>query len=453
MFESMVFGVPEDWEPIPDAVLDELGPLPLEPGVPDGADHPDRLVELSAAVGGGTALSVLATVPVELISTQAASSALAALTAVSGQLAATCASYTARLADGEPWRITGTDKAACPAAHEVALATKTSVYAADRAISLAIDLVGTLKATGAALRTGQLTPAHAKTIHGELAGVPADLARTIETRILPRAGTQTIANLTRSLRRARAALDPDWTTHATQARREVVVEHTAHADGTGSLYAHGPLEVTTAISHALSAAATRTRETLGGTTDARKLAALRDWAEAAIAAPTTARTHRRPPVVHITIDLPTLLGLRDHPADLPGIGPIPAAAARWLAADNSPLRRMILDPMDGHCLDYGRTTYQVPPDLAEHLTAVNITSAAPYSDIPATGSDLDHNPAYHQPGGATNRATVTPLDRRWHIARHHGWTYTKNPDTNVITWTSPTGHTLDVHPYDYRAGP
>ncbi|HTR70313.1 MAG TPA: DUF222 domain-containing protein, partial [Mycobacteriales bacterium] len=361
MFDSMVFGVPEDWEPIPDAVLDELGPLPLEPGVPDDADHPDRLVEVAAAIGGGTALNVLTCVPPQMLSRAAAVQALTALTAVNGQLAATCASYTARLADGAPWRITGTDKAACPAAHDVALATRTSVYAADRQIALALDLTATLRATGAALRTGQLTPAHAKTIHAELAGVPAPIARAVEARVLDRAGTQTIANLTRSLRRARAALDPNWTTHAAEARREVIVEHTAHADGTGSLYAHGPLEVTTAISHALSAAATRTRDTLGGTTDARKLAALRDWAETATAAPTSPRTHRRPPVVHVTIDLPTLRGLRDHPADIPGIGPIPAAAARWLAADNSPLRRMILDPMDGHCLDYGRTTYQVPP--------------------------------------------------------------------------------------------
>ncbi len=37
--------------------------------------------------------------------------------------------------------------------------------------------------------------------------------------------------------------------------------------------------------------------------------------------------------LQVTIDLPTLLGLADNPAELPGHGPLPPHLARELAAD------------------------------------------------------------------------------------------------------------------------
>ena len=55
-------------------------------------------------------------------------------------------------------------------------------------------------------------------------------------------------------------------------------------------------------------------------------------------------------VVNIVIDLPTLLGLAEHPARLDGYGPIPADLARRLAADAS-WRRMITDPITRRLLD------------------------------------------------------------------------------------------------------
>jgi hypothetical protein len=34
---------------------------------------------------------------------------------------------------------------------------------------------------------------------------------------------------------------------------------------------------------------------------------------------------------------------------------------------------------------------------------------------------------------------------------HTGWTVTTHGHTS--TWTSPTGRTYRIHPYDYRTGP
>jgi hypothetical protein len=40
-----------------------------------------------------------------------------------------------------------------------------------------------------------------------------------------------------------------------------------------------------------------------------------------------------------------------------------------------------------------------------------------------------------------------------HRAKTRGdWTYQKHPDGTII-WTSPTGLTCQIDPYDYRLGP
>jgi hypothetical protein len=101
-------------------------------------------------------------------------------------------------------------------------------------------------------------------------------------------------------------------------------------------------------------------------------------------------------------------------------------------------------------LDRADTTYTVPPRLADLLCATNLTSASPHSNVASAGCDMERNTP-HDHGGPTNPTNVTPVDRRWHRAKTHGnWTYTKDPDTAIITWTSPTGLTCDIHPHDYR---
>jgi hypothetical protein len=208
------------------------------------------------------------------------------------------------------------------------------------------------------------------------------------------------------------------------------------------------------INLAMSNYAEQTKDELGGTVEQRKFACLRDWAEAALGAPGAPTRHGRAPTVNVSIDLATLLGLRKGVAEIPGVGSIPASAARWLLADGAPLRRLVIDPIGGRLLDYGTTTYLVPPPLADYLIAKNITSACPHSTVRADGCDMEHN-VPHDRGGATNPLNTTPVERRWHRAKTHGgWTYAKDPDTDVVTWTSPnSGLTCEIHPYDYRAGP
>jgi hypothetical protein len=454
MFEGMGW-VPEGWEPIPHAEWASLPPLPAD-GLParvsaEYVDSCDRLVDRAIATGPcADALMWLTAVPAKVLSEQARAHALAALTGITAHVAAVANEVTAAVAGPLPKKQGRFHENF--AAHDVAVATRTSVYSADATIALARDLATVLRASRAAMRCGELTEAQARALHHATFRLPADIARAVESRVLARAPIQTTRNFTASVTRAVARLDPTFTERSRQARKEVEVTHTAFDDGVGQLYIRGPLEVTTAIHMALTAHAVKTKDILGGTVDQRKLAGLRDWAEAAHAATDTPTHHGRVATVNVVVDFLTLLGLRNHPAEIPGVGPIPADAARWLLADGAPLRRLATDPLSGHLLDHGAKTYTVPADLADSLIAKNVMSGSSHSTIDARLADMEHN-IPHDQGGPTNPINTTPVDRRWHIAKTHGdWTYTKRDDGTLI-WRSPTGLTCQIDPYDYRTGP
>ena len=447
-----------DWEPIPDAVWASLPPAPAD-GLPEGVsaeyvDSCDRLVDRAIAAGPGpAALAWLTAVPAEVLSEAARSLALRELTAMTSYVESVRTELTAVIAGPAP--NTADQRCEEPfAAHEVAVATTTSVYAADNLIALARDLSTVLRASRDAMRRGELTLAQAKVLHGATLMLRrvAEVARAVEAKVLPRAAMQSTAAFRACVRRWVAALDPTFTERARAARATVTVDHYALDDGTGELYVRGPLEITTEIHMALTAYAAKTKDQLGGTIAQRKLAGLREITETYLAGPGVPTWHGRLPTVNVVIELPTLLGLNNHPAEIPGIGPLPAEAATWLLADGAPLRRLITDPMTGHLLDYGTTAYPVPPALADYLIAKNIHSAGPHSSVDARITDMEHN-VPHDDGGPTDRRNATPVDRRWHRAKTHGdWTYTKD-EAGVVTWRSPTGLTCRVEPHDDRLGP
>jgi hypothetical protein len=161
--------------------------------------------------------------------------------------------------------------------------------------------------------------------------------------------------------------------------------------------------------------------------------------------------HGRPVTVNVTVDLPTFLGLTDHPGEVQPGGLIPAEAIRDLIPDVK-LRRLIVDPMTGALLDHGRRTYRVPADLAAFVTARDATAATPGATGPSTSGDLDHLVPYED-GGQTSPGNLHAISRRWHRAKTiGGWRVARNDDGSV-TWTSPLGRTYRCHPHDYRLGP
>lgn len=141
--------------------------------------------------------------------------------------------------------------------------------------------------------------------------------------------------------------------------------------------------------------------------------------------------------INVIVDLPTLLGLANNPAELNGYGPIPASLARELASSNQ-WKRFITDPITGDLLEVGRERYQPPEALVDFIVARDKTCRFPGCRRAAELSDIDHAIPWDD-GGNTSPANLGALCRRHHrLKTHGGWKIVSNPDGSC-TWTSPYG--------------
>lgn len=75
--------------------------------------------------------------------------------------------------------------------------------------------------------------------------------------------------------------------------------------------------------------------------------------------------------------------------------------------------------------------------------------------MPAHRCDLDHREPFNhddpEAGGQTVPENLHPLCRRHHRMKTicPDWGIERDPDTGVITWTSPTGHAYENPPHEY----
>lgn len=314
----------------------------------------------------------------------------------------------------------------------------------------------------AALAAGEVSPAHARiavehTTTLDLAGCAA-----VQARVLPRAATQSVAQFTRSVKTAALAAAPaaGAERHA-RARLDRRIWMRPLDDGMALLCAVLAAEDALAAHAALDARAEQSRAALrvqarSAGLDWRDLDpglpalradALTETLRGVLADPTLPVQQGHRPTIGVTIDLSTLLGLAEHPAQLAGYGPIPAPFARALAAQGT-WRRLVTDPVTGYLLDYGRSTYEPPAALRDYLLARDVSSRFPYDPRAASRCDLDHAQEWAD-GGATSAANLGALSRRTHTAKTAGcWSLHRFPDGTAI-WTSPLGRHYRVPPYQY----
>ena len=289
--------------------------------------------------------------------------------------------------------------------------------------------------------------------------VAMDVCARLEARVLARAPGQTLAGLRRSCARAVHRIQPDGAlARARAARRRREVWITPEADGTAILSARLDLATAIACERRIHDAADQLRahaaddghpvhdgSTAGGSGATRA----GEWRADAVAALLLhGRVDGLPdPEVHVelVIDLPTLLDLADHPAELPGHGPIPAQMARELIASAGSVwvRRLVTDPVTGHLLDYGRTRYRLPEGLTRYVTARDRHCRFPCCDHRSEAHDIDHRPRDTvDAGGTTSAANTGPLHRRHHrLKTHHGWSITPLHPDGSVTVNSPHGLT------------
>ena len=202
---------------------------------------------------------------------------------------------------------------------------------------------------------------------------------------------------------------------------------------------------------------TDTRNSLFASADSRNIEMKRADALTAIATEFLSSNSKkienakRPISINVTVDLPTLLGLAENPAELEGHGPIPATLARKLAADGK-WRKFVTDPLTGNLLDMGRNHYLPSQYLVDFLTARDRTCRFPGCSHPARLSDIDHAKSWEE-GGHTNPENLGFLCRRHHRLKTHGSWKLKSHSDGSCTWTSPQGKVLFVpaRPVDQSA--
>ena len=150
--------------------------------------------------------------------------------------------------------------------------------------------------------------------------------------------------------------------------------------------------------------------------------------------------------INVIVDLPTLLGFAENPAELSGYGPIPATLARELATSHG-WRRFITDPLTGELLDVGREKYSPPQALVDFINARDKTCRFPGCTRAAELADIDHAIPWDE-GGKTSRENLGVLCRRHHrLKTHGGWKISSNADGSC-TWISPYGkeYFVPAHP-------
>ncbi|MCW2777775.1 MAG: hypothetical protein JWN17_1500 [Frankiales bacterium] len=199
--------------------------------------------------------------------------------------------------------------------------------------------------------------------------------------------------------------------------------------------------------------------------------------------------------VDVRVPVAVALGLSDHPAVLRGYGPIDADQARALlpAADlvracvnsttgevltaDRPVRtrtgacrepfreqsrtagpgrdgsdqaaalraKLITMATSGGTLPDLRTDGYVPSAALGRLVDLrDVTSVFPGDLTPARRCDRDHRLPW--PLGQTDQDNLQLAARRWHRAKHSGWTTRALPD-GTLRWTSPGGTSYDRRPH------
>ena len=143
-------------------------------------------------------------------------------------------------------------------------------------------------------------------------------------------------------------------------------------------------------------------------------------------------------VVYIVITLDTLLGLADTPADVSGMGPIPADLARELAADGRwRLSSRHRDRWDGdrHLPTHLHPWRRPRPTHPSRETYCRM----PGCNRQTAGCDLDHTIPYPAEPGTTDQ-NLGPLCRGHHnLKTHHGYQLTNLPPPGTTRRPGRTG--------------
>ncbi|QWF84874.1 hypothetical protein HUW46_08326 [Amycolatopsis sp. CA-230715] len=323
---------------------------------------------------------------------------------------------------------------------EVALLCRMSEAAAERRTALADALTSYLPCALEALEAGVIDEYAASRGFEATSCVSESVARQVDSRLRFDVGNP--AALRRAVNSLAMRLDPDGYERRRQKKAAARVLELRHGDhGSSTLFAELPADRAQAI-YALCDQDARRLKQQG---DNRTMDQLR--VDALAARCLGGQPDGRPRAqIFVHVDLPTLLRLRENPAELTGYGEISPELAREIAFDrNSTWNRIVTAPITGKPMDVGRKSYRPPRAVRRYIHALRRTCAMPGCNRPAQYTDLDHATAWAD-GGGTDEANLRPLCRRHHLLRAEaGWDITTNDD-GTVTVTTPGGFTYTDGP-------
>ena len=313
---------------------------------------------------------------------------------------------------------------------------------------------------------GELTTAHVRAMDSATELLPEELAQTVDASVAHRGTTMTVAAFRRLARQTAAAVAPAPANTHEKAKAGCGGRWRPGEHGMGQLVLTMPATDGVAALHALHRDATAAKtdddprshgmrlvdaflaKVFGGPTPTAP--ATTDAGGAPTDRPAPPLVRRRAEI-QVTIDLKSLLGLREHPGDLVGHGPIPAQAVRdLLLQPGSVMRRLVYDEMTGLVRDYSTTTYPADTLLRRLLEARDVTCRYPGCVRNAIWCDTEHCDAFDD-GGESSCANCGLMCRRHHnLKTHKGFSYKRvDTDTGEVEWVTPLGFRYRQKPAAY----
>ena len=352
------------------------------------------------------------------------------------------------------------------AADELGAVLGISTIAAHYRLADALDLVHRHPTTLAALNRGEVDDFRARLLVRGTRRLPAQLARSIEARVLPGLARLSPAKIRGRVDAEAIAADPalaETDRDHSAARRGVWIG--ASCDGTRELAAVldagdatrldaridqvadwlAELHRRQGSTHLLESKEQRRATALGLLADPdeitrlwHQLHQLRSGAPDAPTSPSQqAPVPRTVLYVHLRQPLHAdAVGTRRWDCDQ--VGPLTQAAAADLVGHSHVTVRPVIDlPTLAEAPPAPGTGYRPPAGLAEAVRLVFDTDVFPYGTTDARRCDLDHDQPW--PTGPTTLANLSPKNRRHHRLKTHGnWTMARTGPAEHL-WTSPTG--------------
>ncbi len=321
------------------------------------------------------------------------------------------------------------------ASSEVAAALHLTRSAADHEYHLALQL-GEHPPLLDELRAGRLDIRRVRVILEQASTLSNTDAEILMEKVLPGASELTTGQLRAKAKRIAMSLNPAQTTE-TYAQglddRRVVVND--NPDGTANLFLlNGP---PTEINLARQRLEELTRQARTPD-DMRSIDQIRAdtlldilLGHTTIDLPTAAIT--------LVVELETLIGLADNPAEIPGYGPVIAEIARKTGLDNTNGQWDFITRDQGQPIATGTLRRRPTQAMKRRIRAQYPTCVHPGCRQPAHNTDIDHTIPWAT-HGKTRHGNLAPLCEHHHQLKDQGWQYTIQPD-QTITWTSPLGHT------------